>query len=355
MGIKRAQLLPGDQCHNRKSLNDDGRRWIQIMTRMKAKGMFRGLVAFPITPADHDGRVDVECLGRILSRLRDAGIDSVGLLGSTGIYAYLVRSERRRAVEAAVECLDRRVPVMVGVGALRTDEADDLARDAEKAGADGLLLAPVSYTPLLDEEVFQHFRAVANASGLPICIYNNPSTTHFAFGAELIVRLSATPGIAALKNPAGSSDEVAVELAELRRCLPEDFAIGYSGDWNCAAALLAGGDAWYSVVAGLLPGPALKLTRAAQAGDRNEVDRLDGLFRPLWDLFREFGSLRVAYAMAELLGLSDLAPPRPILPLSMADSDRVASVLDALAIEAPGRPAATGRQFQGKGGSSIPG
>ena len=275
------------------------------MTRMKAKDMFRGLVAFPITPADHDGRVDVERLGRLLSRLRDAGIDSVGLLGSTGIYAYLTRSERRRAVEAAVECLDRRVPVMVGVGALRTGEAEDLARDAEKAGADGLLLAPVSYTPLLDEEVFQHFRAVARASALPICIYNNPSTTRFAFGAELIERLSATPGIAALKNPAGSADEVAAELAELRRRLPEDFAIGYSGDWNCAAALLAGGDAWYSVVAGLLPGPALKLTRAAQAGDRNEVDRLDGLFRPLWDLFREFGSLRVTYAMAELLGLSD--------------------------------------------------
>lgn len=196
------------------------------MAKSKAESMFRGLSAFPITPSDPDGRVDVERLGRLLTRLQDAAVDSICLLGSTGTYAYLSRTERRRAVEAAVECLDGRVPLIVGVGALRTDDAGVLALDAETAGGDGLLLAPVSYTPLLDEEVFEHFRSVANAGGLPICIYNNPSTTHFTFGPALIERLSEVPSIVALKNPAPAPEAVAAEIAFLRARLPQGFFIG---------------------------------------------------------------------------------------------------------------------------------
>ena len=104
-----------------------------------------------------------------------------------------VREERRRAVEIAVACVGGRAPILVGVGALRTDEAETLARDAKAAGADGLLLAPMSYTPLTEEEVFQHFLAVASATDLPLCIYSNPGTTNFTFRPELVARLAAIP------------------------------------------------------------------------------------------------------------------------------------------------------------------
>ena len=272
--------------------------------------LFHGLSAFPITPADERGQVDTKALARLLERLEAAQVDSVGLLGSTGTYAYLARPERRRAVEAAVECLGRRVPVIVGVGALRTDDAQDLARDAQAAGADGLLLAPVSYTPLTDEEVFQHFAAVAAVTDLPLCIYNNPGTTHFTFSDELVARLSAVPRIVAIKNPAPPPAEAAGSFEALRRKLPAGFAIGYSGDWHSAAAVLAGGVAWYSVLGGLLPRPALALLRAAQAGDAAEMRRIDATLEPLWELFRRFGSLRVIYAAANLLRLTDAQPPR---------------------------------------------
>lgn len=291
--------------------------------------LFRGLVAFPITPADEDGRVDVAGLQRLLERLGAAGVDGVGLLGSTGTYAYLSREERRRAVAAAVECLGDRVPIVVGAGALRTDTAALLARDAEAAGADGLLLAPVSYAPLLEEEVFQHFRAVAGASGLPICIYDNPTTTNFRFQPALVERLAALPRVAALKTPADPG--FAATLAALRARVPPDFAVGCSGDWAAADALLGGADAWHSVVGGLLPRPALALTRAAQAGDRAEAKRLDEVFRPLWELFRELSSLRVVYAAAEILGLVQASPPRPILPLGAAARARIGRALEPLA------------------------
>lgn len=294
--------------------------------------LFHGLSAFPITPADVAGRVDTDSLAALLRRLEEARVDSVGLLGSTGTYAYLTRAERRRAIEAAVACLGGRIPVIAGIGALRTDEAGALARDAEAAGADGVLLAPVSYTPLTEEEVFQHFVSVAAATALPLCIYNNPGTTHFTFSDALIARLAAVPRIAAVKNPAPPPAEAPARVADLRRMLPADFAIGYSADWNAAAAVLAGGDAWYSVIGGLLPGPALALLRAAEARDAAEVARIDAALQPVWGLFKEFGSLRVVYAATNLLGLTAADPPRPILPLDAAARDRIARVLDELRI-----------------------
>ena len=162
----------------------------------------KGLSAFPITPSDRDGRVDVGALRALVEPLIAAKVDSVGLLGSTGSYPYLVRDERRRAVEATVGLAAGRTTIVVGVGALRTDEAVRLAQDARDAGAAAGLLAPVSYTPLTDDEVFEHFQTVARESRLPICIYDNPTTTHFRFTPALIGRLSRVEGIVAVKVPA---------------------------------------------------------------------------------------------------------------------------------------------------------
>jgi 4-hydroxy-tetrahydrodipicolinate synthase len=302
---------------------------------MSTSHMFRGLSAFPLTPADPHGRVDTEGLARLVQCLAAAKVDSVGLLGSTGTYAYLTRAERQRAIEAATGCLDGQVPLIVGVGAMRTDDAQDLARDAAAAGADGLLLAPVSYTPLTDEEVFQHFTAVAGATALPLCIYNNPATTHFTFSDDLLARLAEVSGITAVKNPAPPPAEAQARHQALRAKVPDSFAIGYSGDWRAAGAILAGGEAWYSVVGGLLPVPSLQLLRAAQAGDAAAVARWDARFQGLWTLFQELSSLRVMYAAADILGLSRAAPPRPILPLPSAAYARVAAALERLDADAP--------------------
>jgi 4-hydroxy-tetrahydrodipicolinate synthase len=291
---------------------------------------FRGLSAFPITPTDTRGRVDSEGLGRLLERLHAAGVDSIGLLGSTGGYMYLTREERRRAIAAAARSVGGRTPLIVGVGALRTDEAENLARDAASEGADALLLAPVSYTPLSEEEAYQHFAAVAAATDLPLCVYNNPGTTHFTFSDALLRRLAAVSNIRAVKMPLPKDMDFKAELGRLRQDTPDEFAVGYSGDWGAADALLAGADAWYSVVGGLLPEPALRLVRAAQAGDVAEVRRIDSHCQPLWELFKEFGSIRVMYAVANILSLSAAVPPRPILPLTDANRVRVTAALEAL-------------------------
>jgi 4-hydroxy-tetrahydrodipicolinate synthase len=291
--------------------------------------VIRGLSAFPITPADEAGRVDVGALRALVRRLVEAGVDSIGLLGSTGTYAYLSRAERRRAIEAALAETGGRTPLLVGVGALRTDEAVRLAEDARAAGADAGLLAPVSYTPLTDDEVFEHFSAVAGA-GLPLCIYNNPGTTHFTFSPALVGRLSRLAGVVAVKNPAAAAETVAAQHAALRAEVSDGFSLGYSVDWNAAEALIAGGETWYSVAGGLFPAACLPVMRAVQAGDVAEARRLNDGLRPLWDLFRTHTGLRVVYAAANLAGLCRADPPRPILPLAPAVRDEVGRVMDEL-------------------------
>ena len=292
----------------------------------------QGLSAFPLTPADEAGNVDVAALQLLLIRLVDAKVHSIGLLGTTGSYPYLSRTERRRAIEAAVAQVAGRVPILAGVGALRTDDAVLLAQDARVAGAAAGLLAPVSYTPLLDDEVFAHFEAVARAGGLPLVIYNNPGTTHFTFTTDLLARLSRVPGIIAVKNPVPAAQAVPAHLQALRAATAPGFSLGYSVDAHAAEALLAGGAAWYSVAGGLFPRPCMAIVAAAQAGDAVEARRLNAGLAPLWDLFREHTSLRVMYAAANLLGLCHAAPPRPILPLPEAAQRRVGEVLGQLGL-----------------------
>lgn len=292
--------------------------------------LFCGLAAFPLTPTDEGGRLQADVLCRLLERIRAAGADAIGLLGSTGGYAYLTRAERHRAVRVAVECVGGRIPIIVGVGALRTDEAQALARDAKDAGADGLLLAPMSYAPLTDEEIFQHYAAVAEAGGLPLCVYNNPTTTKLTIGSALLARLASLPNVVAAKMPFPGSGAVPGELERLRAVLPEGFAIGYSGDFGAAEALLSGADAWHSVVGGVLPAEALALARAAQAGDGATASRLDAAFQPLWELFKAHGGFRIVHVLADILGLAQVEPPRPVLMPSAAVRVEVEEALRVL-------------------------
>ena len=243
-----------------------------------------GLSAFPITPSDSEGRVDADALQALVERLCGADADSIGLLGSTGTYAYLSRPERRTAIEAAVEKAGGRKPILAGVGALRTDAAVLLAQDGKAAGATAGLLAAISYTPLTQDEVFEHFRVVAEESGLPLCIYDNPGTTHFTFTPELIGRLTRLDGIVAVKSPTSSATETVAHLETLRALVPAEFSLGYSGDWNATEAMIAGADTWYSVLAGLFPQSCAEIVQAVRQGDVDQARCLNGRLEPIWDL-----------------------------------------------------------------------
>ncbi|MFE6387970.1 dihydrodipicolinate synthase family protein [Nocardiopsis dassonvillei] len=295
--------------------------------------MFTGLSAFPLTPLDDD-RFDERAYAGLVTRLAEAGVDSIGALGSTGSYAYLDREERRRAARTAVQHADG-TPVVVGIGALRTSQVQALAQDAQQAGASAVLLAPVSYQPLTDEDVFALYEDVTAELSVPLVVYDNPGTTRFTFSTELYARVAALPAVAAIKIPPVPADPVAARerVAAVRAAVPDHVGIGVSGDGVAATGLNAGCRAWFSVVGGTLPAAALPLVRAALGGDAEGAAAESERLRPLWELFASHGSLRVVAAIAEHLGL--VAPrclPRPVLGLPAAERERVARVVGQLGL-----------------------
>ena len=132
-------------------------------------------------------------------------------------------------------------------------------------------------------------------------------------------RLAAIPTVVAIKLPLLQSGDIAFDIADFRQAAPT-LSIGYSGDWGCKEALLAGADGWYSVAAGLFPAQASALTAAAMKGDRDQADRHDAGFATLWELFRAHGSLR----------LTDAQPPRPLLGADENLRKQLASVLSTV-------------------------
>lgn len=295
--------------------------------------MFNGLSAFPLTPMDGES-VDLKALGKVVSRAANAGADSLGVLGSTGNYAYLSRDERRAVLEAAVEAANG-VPVLAGVGAVRTRDVLLFTVDAQNAGASALLLAPVSYQKLSEAEVFGLFETVAAEADLPVVVYDNPGTTGFTFSDDLHARIARIPGVASIKIPPPPSGEVAARISKLKSGLPEQTALGISGDWVAAEALLAGCNVWYSVIAGVLPRQARALVEHALAGRSDLALAASSELEPIWSLFRSYGSLRVTAALAEDLGLvPSSALPLPLRGLDAEGREKVAEAIRQSGVEA---------------------
>ena len=294
--------------------------------------MFDGLSAFPLTPVTEHG-VDEAAYARLIERLVAARVDSIGALGSTGSYAYLTREERRRVATLAVDHADG-IPVMVGIGSTSTREVLTLADDAQKAGASAVLLAPVSYQRLKDEEVLGLFETVTRHLSVPLCVYDNPGTTRFDFSDTLHARIARLPNVRSIKIPGVPADPIAARrrVDNLRQHLPAEVTIGISGDACAAQGMLAGCRAWYSVIGGLFPVTALELTRAALSGDTQESMRLSERLAPLWALFdKAGGSLRVVAAAAEQLGLVQTpCLPAPLRAVEGELRDEVAVLIDTL-------------------------
>ncbi|MCT9869817.1 dihydrodipicolinate synthase family protein [Paenarthrobacter aurescens] len=296
--------------------------------------MFTGLSAFPLTPLTNDTLDEGSYVG-LLERLRDARVDSITALGSTGSYAYLTTEERRRAAHLAVRHAGD-IPVFVGVGALRTSQVLANVEAAEQAGASGVLLSPMTYQPLTEDDVFELFHTVTSYSSLPVIVYDNPATTHFTFTTGLHSRIAQLPGIASIKIPGGpDAQRLKTRVEEVRSLVPNHVTIGISGDASAAAGLSVGCDAWYSVVGGTLPGIAQRITRAALNGQHSEAASESARLAPLWQLFADFGgSLRVVAAIAEKLGLTHAnCLPLPIQGLSPDQRARVTAVIEELGLD----------------------
>jgi 4-hydroxy-tetrahydrodipicolinate synthase len=216
---------------------------------------------------------------------------------------------------------------------LRTRDVLQLSEDAQRAGVSAVLLPPVSYQPLTDDEVFSLYEEVTSNLSVPLCVDDSPGTTHFEFSDDLHGRIAHLPQVRTIKIPGVPDNplDAKARVEKLRALIPKSVTIGVSGDWFASTELNAGCEAWYSVIGGPFPEPSLALTRVAQAGDAQKAIELSAQLEPLWDLFKQHGGLRTLATAADLLGLaSGEVLARPLCRVGGEAESRREVILDDL-------------------------
>src|SRR5438552_12998019 len=246
--------------------------------------MFRGTFTALVTPFRNDA-IDVAAFENLIERQIAAGITGVVAVGTTGETPTLSHDEREQVIRLAVTIANKRCVVLAGTGSNATHHAVADTKMAEKLGTDGALLVAPYYNKPSQEGLFRHFKAIADATALPIMLYNIPGRCGVDILPDTVVRLAGEcRNIVSIKEASGSVERV----SELRARLPNEFTI-LSGDDSLTLPFMAVGAAGVvSVASNLFPAEVCALVRAYESGDVKSAAKLHrGLFPLFKDLFIE--------------------------------------------------------------------
>jgi 4-hydroxy-tetrahydrodipicolinate synthase len=285
-----------------------------------------GSIVALVTPFHPDGSVDYPTLRKLIDWHIAEGTDCIGVVGTTGESPTVSVEEHCEIIRVAVEQAAKRVPIMAGCGANSTAEAIELAKFARGVGADCQLQVVPYYNKPTQEGQYQHFKAIAEATGdLPIVLYNVPGRTVADMALDTVLRLAEVPGIVGIKEATGN-----IERAQwLIRETPENFAI-YSGDDPTAVALmLCGGQGNVSVTANIAPRLMHELCVAAIAGDARKAMDIQLRLLPVHkNLFVEANPIPLKWAMARM-GLCGETMRLPLTPMTRSLEPVVEGALKA--------------------------
>ena len=286
----------------------------------------KGSIPALVTPMLEDGSVDYDTLRKLIDWHIAEGTDAIGVVGTTGESPTVNVEEHCEIIRVSVEQAKGRVPIMAGCGANSTSEAIELAKFAKKVGADCQLQVVPYYNKPTQEGQYQHFKAIAEATGdLPIILYNVPGRTVADMLHDTVLRLAQVDGIVGIKEATGN-----IERAQwLIREVPKGFAI-YSGDDPTAVALmLCGGQGNISVTANVAPRLMHELCIAAIAGDARRAMEIQLRLMPVHKhLFVEANPIPVKWAMARM-GLCGGTLRLPMTPMSASFEPVVEGALRA--------------------------
>jgi 4-hydroxy-tetrahydrodipicolinate synthase len=286
---------------------------------------FTGVGTALITPFTKGGAIDEAGVKRLAKRQIDAGIHFLSPVGTTGEAPTLSHREKVRVVELVVEVAAGKVPVLAGAGGYATREVIELARDMEKAGATGLLSVTPYYNKPTPEGMYQHFKAVAESTSLPIVLYNVPSRTSISLDVKTTARLSEIPNIVGIKAP-GDLEKMSELVSQTR-----DGFLVLSGDDPVAVATMAvGGAGVVSVASNEVPAEMVQVIELCEKGDFAAARKLHHWLLPLIQVnFAETNPIPCKAAMAAM-GLVDEEYRLPMVPPSDAAREKIMGVLQKL-------------------------
>lgn len=288
---------------------------------------FRGSYTVMVTPFDREGRVDEARLRRFVDWQISEGVHGLIPLGSTGEFLSLTREERRTVAAIVVEQAAGRVPVLVGTAAEWTDEAISLSREAESLGSDGVMIVPPYYSSPTEDEVFEHYRRIAEAISVPVMVYNNPFTSNVDLKAPLVARLSEIDNISYIKESSGSVPRT----TEILRLCGDRLTVfaGYH-PWE---SYLVGAKGYVSVFSNIAP--ALSAELFTTTVDEKDAEGGRDIYHRVLPLLEALsGDLYVSATKAalKLIGMPVGDPRSPRLPLPASRMAGLAASLEKAGI-----------------------
>src|SRR5712671_1261493 len=289
--------------------------------------MFRGTFTALVTPF-RDNAIDVSAFEKLIETQIAAGVTGIVAVGTTGESPTLSHEEREQVIRLAVAIANKRGQVLAGTGSNATHHAVADTKTAEKLGADGALLVAPYYNKPSQEGLFRHFKTIADATSLPIVLYNIPGRCGVDIGPDTVVRLAKEcRNIVSIKEASGSVERV----SELRRRLPEAFTI-LSGDDSLTLPFMSvGAVGVVSVASNLFPAEICALVRAFESGDVTQGEKLHCKLFPLFKaLFIEPNPVPVKTALSRR-GVMSAECRLPLCEMSAANQARLRKTLDAFA------------------------
>ena len=292
--------------------------------------MFTGSLVALVTPMFEDGSLDLDAWDRLIDLQLRSGTAGIVVGGSTGESVALTEVEQDALLARARRRAAGRIAVIAGVGGSSTSAVVARVRKLASAAPDGLLAVTPAYSRPTQEGLFRHLQAVAEASNVPVLLYNVPGRTGVDLLPATVARLAAHPNIVGIKEAVGDLDRVRALLASV----PDGFSVLSGDDATACAAVLAGAHGVISVTANVLPSLVAAVMAAARGGDGALALRLDADLQPLHEaLSLEANPIPIKWAMAE----SKLISPGIRLPLtwlSAAAQPQLRSALRAAAAAA---------------------
>jgi 4-hydroxy-tetrahydrodipicolinate synthase len=265
-----------------------------------------------VTPFARDGSVDLAALRALVDWQVAEGIDFLVPCGSTGEAQTLNQSERERVVAAVVEVAGGRVPVMAGATSNDTAQAVDETKRMCRLGVDYILSACPYYNKPIQEGLYRHFTAIADAATKPVCLYNVPGRTAVNLTASVALRLAAHPNVMGIKEASGDLKQI----MEILRERPDGFAVFSGDDWLALPVITAGGDGLISVTSNEIPAAMTAFINLALAGNLENARSWHYRLLPLMEAnFLETNPAPVKAAL-DLLGRIQNVLRLPLLPAS---------------------------------------
>ena len=290
---------------------------------------FTGVGTALITPFTKSGALDEPGIKRLAKRQIDNGVHFLVPCGTTGETPTLSAAERRRVVELVLEAAEGRVPVMAGAGGNDTHEVVQVAKEMQSIGVQGLLSVTPYYNKPTPEGLYQHFSKIAEATSLPIVLYNVPGRTGCNIEPATCAQLATIPRVIGVKEASGNI----TQMVEICRAVPKDFLV-LSGDDALTLPLMAiGGRGLISVASNAIPLEISQMVEAAERGDYAAARALHHRLVPLMlGNFIESNPGPVKFAMAAM-GLCEESYRLPMVSPRPASQDRIRAILKELGIE----------------------